>query len=262
MVDSMNELERRSMLRTIAAILLLAGSASGIDPDRKISAGWIYDTLPQIADGGYWKTTIILTNLEDRAVSWTVKFFSDDGAPKEFSLRDRGKSTIFSGVLQKDGSVVLETPGLGALNQGWAEVSSSSGDDIGSMVIFGTTGVPSQPDYEASVPGVFSLDDDVVIPYDNTSGFVTSLAVLNSSTYADTILNVRVLDENGSVLKSEILTVKLGHKMAFATTDRWVESRNRRGTIAMKSDTLSHASSVAFRFNPRGPFTTIFPMSK
>jgi len=235
----------------------------GDQKPRNIDAGWIYDILPQIADGEYWKTTIILTNLEDHPVAWTLKFYGDDGKPKEFTLSGMGKASVFAGALAKDGSVTLSTPGgTGTLSQGWAEIASTSGDDIGAMVIFGTTGVPNRPDFEATVPAVYSIDDDVVIPFDNTNGYVTSLALLNPGTYSDSVFNIRILDNAGVELQTERLTLKAGNKVAFASTDRWQNSRGRSGTIAIKGDTLVWASSLALRFHPGGAFTTVFPMSR
>jgi hypothetical protein len=250
-------------MNRLALLGLMFTMGLSADQDRKeISAGWPYDTLPQIADGAGWKTSIILANLDDHAVSWTVKFFGDDGTPKEFSLLGRDKASVFAGVLAKDASVTLETAGAGPLNQGWAEVSSSGGDRVGAMVIFGTFGVPGQPSFEASVPGVFSVDDDVVIPFDNMNGFVTSLAILNPGSYSDSVFDVRVLDEAGNVLKQERLVLKAGNKIAFSSVDRWAESRNHRGTISIKGEGLTSASSLALRFSPGGAFTTVFPMSR
>lgn len=229
---------------------------------RAISAGSLYDTLPQIADGESWRTSVILVNLEKYSVSWTVKFFGDDGKPKEFTLVGRGKSSVFAGVLPAEGSITLETPGVGALIQGWAEVSSSGIDDVAAMVVFGTSGIPGRPDYEASVPAVFSIDDDALIPFDNTNGFVTSLAVLNPGTYSDSVIDIKVLDEAGIVVASEKLTLKAGNKLAFRSIDRWSASNGKRGVIVLKGDGLSYLSSFALRFNPGGAFTTVLPMSR
>ncbi|WP_321478105.1 hypothetical protein [uncultured Paludibaculum sp.] len=228
---------------------------------RSISAGYGYGTLPQIADGQYWKTSIILANLDSTTSSWKVEFFGDNGNPKEFTLAGRGRATVFSGTLTKYGSATLETlGGPGELNQGWARVSSPNYGDVGAMVIFGTSGIPGRADLEASVPGGRGDDNDSMIPFDNTIGFATSVALLNSASY-DTVVDAYVLDEQGLALAvPERITLKPGTKIAFATADRWAVSKNIRGSIFI--DNLNgNISSLALRFNPSGAFTTVFPMS-
>jgi hypothetical protein len=164
-----------------------------------------------VADGEYWRTTIVLVNLEDKAVPWTVKFFSDDGQPKEFEIVGMGRSTVFAGVLQQRGSVVLQTPGTSrSLSQGWANVESSGADDIGAVAIFGTRDVPGYPDYEAAVPAMFALDDDAMFPFDNTSGFTTSIAIVNSGTYSDSNITPTAYDERGAQLRSQAIVLKPG----------------------------------------------------
>ena len=246
-------------------LLLLLASAFGRCEDQNrnyIVAGVGYGTLPQIADGGCWKTTITLVNLDTAASSWKVEFLGDNGNPKEFDLAGRGRATVFTGVLANGGSTTLETlGGCGALNQGWARVSSPSYNDVGAMVIFGTSGIPGRLDFEASVPGSRSWDGDVMIPFDNANGFVTSLAFLNTSTYSDAVLNIQILDESGLPLAiAEVLTLKPLTKVAFASTDRWAVSRGRRGTIFITES--GNVSNLALRFNPGGAFTTVFPMSR
>jgi hypothetical protein len=250
-------------LRTLLmlALYLSATQAAERRNQREISAGSIYNIVPQIADGQGWKSTVVLANMESKAVSWTAAFWSDNGRPLDFEIVGRGKSSIFSGVLAANASVVLETPGSSAsLTQGWLEVSASSSDDVGAMVIFGTRNIPGRPDYEASVPAMFRVDDDVVIPFDNSNGFVTSMAIVNSGSFPEAF-TATVYDEAGNELRVESLGLAGRSKTSFATVDRWPESRNRRGTIALKGS-LASITSLALRFHPGGAFTTVFPFSR
>jgi hypothetical protein len=243
----------------VASVLASAPKA----PRRNVPAGWPWDTIPQIADGGNWKTTIILVNLNPGAESrYKILFHGDDGSDKPFPLVGLGSRSTVSGVIQPRGSVTFETTAVSAtLNQGWAELDLLGTDEVGIMAVFGTQGIPGRPDYEATVIGETGIQYDGIIAFDNSGGFVTSMAVLNPNAFATSTVPVRIYDQVGTLLREETMSLQAGRKVAFATTDRWPETRGKRGTIHFDGSLTSWAV-LGLRFHPGGAFTTVAFMDR
>ena len=246
------------MLGTIAGLLASAVMVSAADSANKVSASSLYNTLPHVVDGASWKTTIILANLDDATRKYKLIFHGDDGQPRSFDLSGRGSVNVVSGEIPKGAVITLETAGTSTqLNQGWAELDGLGTDyKVGMMAIFGTTGIPGRPDFEATVPGSTSIQYDGVLPFDNSRGFVTSVAVLNPSPFADETVPITIYDESGKVLKSDAITLKAGRKIAFALPDRWAETAGKRGSLHFQGSLASWAV-LGFRFNPGAAFTTV-----
>ena len=59
-----------------ATDLVSVRQASGVRP---IVIGDFDRVVPQVVDGGGWKTTLILTNLDTKPVNWVVFFTDDNG---------------------------------------------------------------------------------------------------------------------------------------------------------------------------------------
>jgi hypothetical protein len=118
------------------------------------------NVIPQVVDGGNWKTTFKFVNLENHFVSFRVSFLRDDGSP--LLLPFLGSYTMAPGVyssifveLNTAESTTIETAGVSAgLAQGWALIDRTNMDDaIGGFAIFRQR-VPGGQDQEATVPVV------------------------------------------------------------------------------------------------------------
>jgi hypothetical protein len=245
-------------MRAIGAGLLLA-CALFAQKGNRINAGLIYDTVPHVVDGANWRTTIILVNMDTAPRRYRLKLHGDDGAARQFEFIGRGRNAEFADEIPRGGTVILQTPGAGSsLNSGWAELDFISGDDlkVGMMAIFGTTGIPGRPDFEATVPAWHTIQYDGVLPFDNTSGYTTSIALLNPSQFGDSTVPITIYDEAGNVLKTDSVSLRAGHKTAFALPERWGETAGRRGSIHFQGN-LASLSVLGFRFHPGGAFTTV-----
>lgn len=237
---------------------IVVADADGADSKRKIGAGSLYDTVPHMVDGGSWKTTLILVNMDTATRKYKVMFHGDDGAPKQFSFVGRGSASEFSGEIPRGGTITLETSGAGStVNQGWAELDGLNTDyEVGIMAIFGTTGIAGRPDFEATIPAWTTIQHEGVLPFDNLNGYVTGVAVLNPSGFSTSTVPVTLYDSNGNVLKTDTITLRAGNKVAFNIPERWPETAGKRGSLHFQGN-LTSWSVLGLRFHPGGAFTTI-----
>ena len=225
---------------------------------RNISASGLYDTVPHIVDGASWKTTVTLVNMDTATRKYKIIFHGDDGALKSFVFVGRGSGNTFTGEIPRGGIVVFETSGLSSqLSSGWAELDGLGTDyEVGMSAIFGTTGIPGRPDFEATVPASSGIEYDGILPFDNTRGYVTSAAILNPSRFSAATVPVTIYDEQGNTLRTDTITLQAGRKIAFESNAKWPETSGKRGTIQFQGSFASW-SVLGFRFHPGGAFTTV-----
>jgi hypothetical protein len=222
-----------------------------------MNAGSIYDTIPHIVNGGNWKTTIVLTNMDDAPQRYKLILRDDNGKPLSLEFSGRKPAAQFEGDLAVGATATFETTGRGDLVTGWAEIETPIGNyEVGGMAVVGTTGIPGRPDFEATIPAWHSIEHEGVLPFDNTKGYVTGVALLNPGSYSTAKMPVTIYDESGNVLRIDILTLKPGSKMTFALPEQWKETAGRRGSIHFQGGLMSW-SVIGLRFHPGGAFTTV-----
>ncbi|MDX2179423.1 MAG: hypothetical protein SFV18_07515 [Bryobacteraceae bacterium] len=215
--------------------------------------------FPQVAIGGGWTTTFYITNLGTATETADLDFWTGSGGLWQASFQgtraDRISLRIGPGqtaVLQSDNPSTLET--------GWATLfndNSSSANVVGVAVF--RQRVTGRPDFEAGVPLTGLFDRRFVLQFDNTQGYVTSVALaagVTSVSTTSTAVSVTVRDENGNTLATHALSLPAFGHTAFALSDRFPSTANRRGSIVFTSSTDS-LSALGLRFTPGGAFTTM-----
>lgn len=218
------------------------------------------DTVfPQVVDGGTWKTSFIISNLDTVSRHCEVRFFRDDGTDMLlpiFSSSLRGD--LLSGVsltINAGGTAFFETAGDDpVLSQGWALlVKDNSSDPVGGMAVFRQRRA-GFPDAEAVVPVVSQFDGHFVLIFDNTSGFVTGMAIANPSSRS-IVATADVLDEAGNLIAQETLNLNSYSHQAFAIADQWPSTAGRRGSIEFQTSGFG-IGVLGLRFSPYGSFTS------
>jgi len=99
-----------------------------------------------------------------------------------------------------------------------------------------------------------------MFPFDNTGGFVTSMAIVNTGTAGRISMVFR--DENGVEIASNALAdFGSGEHWAFVLWDAFPALVNRRGTIEVTSLASQTPAIVGLvlRFNPTGPIALLPP---
>jgi len=121
--------------------------------------------------------------------------------------------------------------------------------------VFGE-GPTTGPSSEGTVPLDTRLLPSLVLPYDNTNGSKTGIALANQSSTAATI-TVSALDQGGSpVAPSQKITLPpLGHT-SFFITDQFSQAANRIGVVEVQNPS-GNVTGVGLLFYPGGSFTSL-----
>ena len=154
----------------------------------------------QVVSGGGWKTTLTVVNLSPAQNSVKVNFRGDDGHPLTLPLvvtqQGISQSTMAVDRTLEPGATLLiesEAPASSATVVGWAEVVSSG--LVSGFGIFRQRGQDGR-DAEGTARLESSKASSLVLPFDNTAGFATGVALVNLTKEAITV-NATIRDDNG-----------------------------------------------------------------
>jgi len=214
--------------------------------------------LAQIADGDSWSTSIVLVNTDILDNPFTIRFYDAEGRALPVDLEGTGPTVEHSGTIPRGGTYVIETNGVSpSLTQGWAEVTA--GHALGGQAIFRQRAADGT-NAEAAVPLRWPADGPLQLPFDNTQGFVTAAAVLNSDAEESAQLTVTFHDEEGRTFGTESMRLGPRSREAFALAARFPSTAGRRGVMAIAS-TVPSLGVLGLRFNPRASFTSFEPVA-
>jgi hypothetical protein len=202
--------------------------------------------ISQLAAGGGWDTTIWLINRTSAPVPARLVFHGDDGSPLTLPLTvtqpgfsQQVAASTLDQVIAPNTTLVVATVAAASTVQAWVDVLSSG--PLSGFAVFRYAGAS-----EAAVPLQSQTGTSISLPFDNTGGYSTGVALVNLSTSLANI-TATVWDENGNqVLAQPIVLTKTdgagsGHD-SFMLPDRLAVTAGRRGI-------------VQFQGNPAGPFT-------
>jgi hypothetical protein len=214
--------------------------------------------LPQIADGGQWKSTILLINLANSQAPYTVKFWTPQGKPMTLPITgETGHVTEVAGDIPAGGMQTIETEGISPdLLQGWAEVVSAF--PIGCRVVFRQRSLLGF-EHEAAVPAVVPLGKTLNLPFDTAEGSDTAFALVNAAD-SETPLKITLRNESGRLLSSETLTLAGRHRLAFSFAERFPSFVGDRGVIEFAAADHDIAA-LGLRFATPGSFTYLEPVA-
>ncbi|HUI77646.1 MAG TPA: hypothetical protein VLY24_07005 [Bryobacteraceae bacterium] len=208
--------------------------------------------IPQVADGGAWQTTLVLTNPNTEAALVSLEFYQSTGggATQSWNLPLLETSTKQELTLPPGGTLFLHTPGTGPTTTvGWGQVLSFW--TISCYAIF-TQRVSGRPDQNGTAEGVSSYSH-LLVPFDNTGGLVTSLAVANSS-LSSAAIYVTFQSTDGAVSHLPPISIPALGQMTFALPQQFPSTSAKGGLLEFYAPTGAISAS-ALRFNPGGAFT-------
>jgi hypothetical protein len=243
--------------QTVNVTLAVGSSSGGFN-----NAG----SMAHLASAGLWKTIFTLVNTGTTSATARLNFFDDNGNPLALPLTFPQTSstaqlpvTTLDRTLGAGATLIIEStgPDTQTTQVGWAQLLTNG--SVNGFAVFRQT-VPSGQ-HEAVVPLETRTAGAYVLSFDNTSGFVTGVAMANASTQAANIA-VTIKDDNGTVIQSNTIALPaLGHS-AFDLTIRLPVTAQRRGTVEFQTPAGGQISVLGIRFNPAGTFSTVPPLAK
>src|SRR5665213_3905 len=202
--------------------------------------------IPDVADGGGWQSTIVLTNTSTNPAVATLNFHSDigtTGATQPWSPSFLEVSSTTGMVLASGSTIYLHTPGTAAvLTQGWAELDS----DVGIVAYAIFSNHQTTPYRDATSPAV-AASNRILVPYNDANGFVTAIAVTNP-TGASQAIQVGFRNDAGVLLTALPVVPALGH-MTFVLSTQFPQIGGHLGLAEFYSAT-GNISILSLAFNP------------
>jgi len=227
-------------------------------------------TITHLASAGYWTTTITLVNTSASPTEARLNFFDDNGNPLALPLSFPQSSTApatgpllastLDRTLNPGAQLVVQSTGPSSQPTlaGWAQVLSNGA--LGGFAIFSQA--IGNTNQEAEAPLDTSVSADYVVPFDNTNGASTAVALANITAQSvSTALSIR--DDAGNVILSDTITLPaMGHR-SFNLADLYGQvTARRRGTLEFTTPSPGLISVLGLSFNATGAFSTIPTIAK
>jgi hypothetical protein len=213
-------------------------------------------SIPQIADGGAYQTTVTVVNDGQTPATISLRFYKSDPtthATQPWEVPLVGNAATQNVTIDPGNSFTVQTAGSDPNNTsvGWAEVVT--GSPVSGFAVFRQRIASS--DQEAAVPINIGGAQDVLLPYDNQQGFVTGVAVVNLSSTDAAPVTVTLRGADGQARTENLGTIPAMGHWAFVLGDVLTSARNDQG-VAEFSTNSGQLSILGLRFNPSQAFTS------
>ena len=256
----------RSGSLTVAGLLSFTVEEADAFLTTLTSAG----SIAHLASAGYWATTIILVNTSSSPVRARLNFFDDNGNPLALPLSfPQSSSASAAGpllastldrTLNSGAQLVVQSTGPNSQPTltGWAQVLTNG--TLGGLAVFsqaiGNTNQQAEILLDTSNAGHY------VVPFDNTNGASTAMALANISAQAVNTA-ISISDDAGNLILSDTITLPtMGHR-SFNLADRYGSvTAKRRGALEFKTPSPGVISVLGLSFNATGAFSTIPTIAK
>lgn len=239
--------------------------------------GGTITTLPSIANVGTggglmahlasafgWQTTFVLVNTGGSTASATLNFYDNGGNPLNLPLTS--PQGTFAGTtaptitqnIASHASLWVQSAGPigGALLTGSAQLTTTG--NVGGFVIFRY----NPNGQEAVVPLETRNANAYIIPFDNTNGTVTGIA-LSAATPLATVVPVVIRDDQGNAIGGAgNIAISINGHTSFVLSQQFSITNNIRGTIEFDKPAGTQISVIGIRTPPALTFTTLPPLAR
>jgi hypothetical protein len=214
-------------------------------------------SFAQLVSGGGWKTTLTLINPSAATVNAQINLYADNGTPMVLPLTfpqfgSSMSTQSLSLTLGPNDSVVIQSSSpAAAVSDGWADVLATGALSGYLTFELSTTALP---DSEGSIALDSRLSSSLLLPYDNTNGYQTGVALANQSATAQTITAI-LYDQNGVQLTSSPISLPPFGHASFFLSKQFSQSANQLGFVQFQSS--GGITGIGLHFSPTGSFTSI-----
>ncbi len=217
----------------------------------------------QLVSGGGWKTIFSLVNPTSVESSVGLTFWDEKGAPLAVPLAHSPELKISPApsssvdlVIPPNGTAVVETV---FSDSGETLVGSARLRSVPGILSFAalqhrlseTRAAESIVQLEARASASFDL------PFDNTDGSVTGVAIANGSDTEPASIAVTIWDAAGKILNVDSLSLLVRGHGFFSLPDRYPALLGVQGSLELRNLNGGILAVLGLRFNPNGTFVTI-----
>ncbi|MBZ5674638.1 MAG: S8 family serine peptidase [Acidobacteriia bacterium] len=235
----------------LLTVVFRANSTGAFTALDAVTAGTvpITRTLAHAADGNAFKTTVLLTNAGSVPATYTLRFNDDQGhiPATRFEL-DTGSDPL-TGAIPAGGSVTIRTAGFGPETVfGWAELTAPA--SVGGSVIYSqqVSRLPTLQEGTATI--VASGSNHFFLPFDNTAGGATGVAITNPDPSLASNISITFRYSDGTTSVSSLNPLASRNHTAFA-----LSAPGKQGVAELTSNTPLY--TVVFRANSTGALTSL-----
>jgi hypothetical protein len=198
-------------------------------------------------------------NTSGAPIETLINLFSDDGSPLNLMV-----TTTLGAVTQtftaqqitenlNPNTTLQITVGgqAGSTVVGWAQVYSTG--PLNGYAIFRQTPQSGSPS-EGTVPLQTQAPYSILLPYDNTAGFIMGVALANLSPIAQNI-TVLITDNNGVQISTQTLSIAANGHTSFVLPTQFPITNGKLGVMQFSGN--GGISGLGLRFSPFGTFTSV-----
>jgi len=225
-----------------------------------VSAGALTSigSFAQFPTGGGWNTSITLVNTGTSAVAVRLVIRTEDGSALAVPLTVTQQGTVqtltastLDAVVNPNATLhVVSASQSAAAVGGWVNLLTSGA--INGFAIFTYTG--TNPASEGTVPLQLQTSNTVDLPYDNTGGYVTGVALANLAATAVTV-NATIFDANGTQLGVQSVPLPANGHTSFLVNSQFSVTAGQQGLIQFQSS--SSLAGLGLRANPSLILTSV-----
>jgi hypothetical protein len=209
--------------------------------------------ISQVVDGEVWQTTIVLTNTTTSQTHASLSFFQETtgNATQPWNLPFLEVASTQSIALAAGETLLLHTPGTAAaLSVGWGQLTANPGVVAYAVFTKRPQGFPAQ----VGTSDAIASASRILVPFDNTSGNVASMALVNTSSVPQTI-TVKIRLTPGYITQSTLANIPAQGHIAFTFPGQFAVTAGQSG-LAEFYTASGTIALLALNFNPAGSLTT------
>jgi len=209
--------------------------------------------ISQVVDGEVWQTTIVLTNTTANPANASLSFFQETpgNATQPWNLPFLEVASTQSIALAAGQTLLLHTPGTAAnLSVGWGQVIGSPGVVAYAVFTKRPQGFPAQ----VGTAEATASASRILVPFDNTSSNVASMALVNTSAASQSI-TVKIRTTGGTVAQGVLANIPAQGHIAFTFPDKFAATVGQSG-LAEFYTASGTIALLALNFNPAGSLST------
>jgi hypothetical protein len=228
---------------------------------RNDAVVFVGDTIvPLIVDGGGWRTSITLTNLDTHQVHLQVLLLQPDGTDFSVGVAGLGTTRFVDVALPVHGSKTIDTTGAtDTLRTGWAYLLQDSTSDVVGAQVGLRQKLSNGSELEATAPVVTEFDSHFVVLFDNQGGYDTAVLLTNPF-HSAVMISAVIRDQDGNVLDQPQISVDPFTQLNLFPSQKWLSSVGRRGSIEFTVSGLG-VGALGLRFSPAGTVSSYASLS-